>query len=83
MSKTRISLYYLGTYLTIIGFGLLFAPDGILKVLQSNGAYGDVFPRVAGMLMSGLGISVFGIIRGAQSVLGGLHHEYSLAAAAA
>ncbi|MGH8711090.1 MAG: hypothetical protein ACREVA_07210 [Burkholderiales bacterium] len=63
MNKTRISLYYLGSYLTIIGFGLLFAPDGTLKVLQSNGVYGDVFPRIAGMLMSGLGISVFGIIR--------------------
>ena len=63
MNKTRLSLFYLGSYLTIIGFGLLFAPDGTLKVLQSNGAYGDVFPRFAGMLMSGLGISVFGIIR--------------------
>jgi len=27
------------------------------------GDYGDVFPRVAAMLMSGLGFSVFGIIR--------------------
>ena len=63
MNKTRISLYYLGSYLVIIGFGLLFAPDGTLKVLQSNGAYGDVFPRIAGMLMSGLGMTVFGIIR--------------------
>ena len=63
MNKTRISLYYLGSYLVIIGFGLLFAPDGTLGILQSNGAYGDVFPRIAGMLMSGLGISIFGIIR--------------------
>ena len=63
MNKTRASLYYLGSYLVIIGFGLLFAPDGTLKVLQSNAEYGDVFPRFAGMLMSGLGISVFGIIR--------------------
>ena len=63
MNKTRISLYYLGSYLVIIGFGLLFAPDGTLKVLQSNAAYGDVFPRIAGMLMSGLGMTVFGIIR--------------------
>jgi hypothetical protein len=63
MDKTRTSLYYLGSYLVIIGFGLLFAPDGTLSILQSNGAYGDVFPRIAGMLMSGLGITIFGIIR--------------------
>jgi len=63
MNKTRASLYYLGSYLVIIGFGLLFAPEGTLKILQSNGTYGDVFPRFAGMLMSGLGITIFGIIR--------------------
>lgn len=69
MNKTRLSLFYLGSYLTIIGFGLLFAPDGTLRILQSNGEYGDVFPRIAGMLMSGLGITVFGIIRSRVSEL--------------
>jgi hypothetical protein len=49
--------------LTLIGLGLLFLPDKTLWLLQSNGEYGDIFPRVAGMLMSGLGMSVFGIIR--------------------
>jgi hypothetical protein len=53
----------LGSYLAIIGFGLLFVPNETLMVLQSNGDYGDVFPRVAGMLMSGLGLSIFGMIR--------------------
>jgi hypothetical protein len=69
MSKTRISLFYLGSYLTVIGLGLLFAPRETLKSLQSNGDYGDVFPRVAGMLMSGLGLSIFGIIRARSSEL--------------
>jgi hypothetical protein len=45
----------LGSYLFIIGIGLLLAPRETLKILQSNGDYGDVFPRVAGMLMSGFG----------------------------
>ena len=63
MHKTRLSLLYLGTYLVLIGLGLLFAPEGTLRLLQSNTEYGKVFPRVAGMLMSGLGFSVFGIIR--------------------
>ena len=56
-------MLYLGSYLVLIGLGLLFAPDSTLRLLQSNVEYGDVFPRVAGMLMSGLGFSVFGIFR--------------------
>ena len=63
MNRTRVSLFYLGSYLAIIGFGLLLVPHETLKILQSNGDYGDVFPRVAGMLMSGLGLSIFGMIR--------------------
>ena len=69
MNKTRLSLYYLGSYLFIIGIGLLLAPNWTLKLLLSNGDYGDVFPRVAGMLMSGLGLSVFGMIRARSSEL--------------
>ena len=63
MNRTGLSLYYLGSYLVIIGVALLVAPRPTLTVLQSNGDYGDVFPRVAGMLMSGLGFSIFGMIR--------------------
>jgi hypothetical protein len=66
MNRTRVSLYYLGSYLTIIGIALLVAPRTTLSILQSNGDYGDIFPRVAGMLMSGLGFSIFGMI-GARS----------------
>jgi hypothetical protein len=69
MSRTRLSLFYLGSYLSIIGIGLLLAPRETLKILQSNGDYGDVFPRVAGMLMSGLGLSIFGLIRARSSEL--------------
>ena len=69
MNKTRLSLFYLGSYLCIIGFGLLFAPNRTLGTLQSNADYGDVFPRIAGMLMCGLGITVFGIIRARVSEL--------------
>jgi uncharacterized protein YjeT (DUF2065 family) len=69
MNRTGISLFYLGFYLVVIGFGLLLAPDLTLKILQSNADYGDVFPRVAGMLMSGLGLSIFGMIRARSSEL--------------
>ena len=63
MNKTRLSLFYLGSYLVLIGLGLLFAPHGTLKILQSNRHYDDIFVRIAGMLMSGLGLSIFGMIR--------------------
>ena len=63
MTRTRVSLLYLSSYLTLIGVGLLFVPEKTLWLLQSQGEYGDVFPRVAGMLMSGMGASVFGIFR--------------------
>ena len=57
MNKTRLSLLYLGSYLVLIGLGLLFAPESTLRLLQSNAEYGNVFPRIAGMLMSGLGLA--------------------------
>ena len=69
MNTTRLSLLYLGSYLVLIGLGLLFAPHGTLQILQSNRDYDDVFPRIAGMLMSGLGLSIFGMIRARASAL--------------
>ena len=63
MNKTRLSLFYLASYLVLIGLGLLLAPHGTLKILQSNRHYDDIFVRIAGMLMSGLGLSIFGMIR--------------------
>jgi hypothetical protein len=32
MKRTPLSLFYLGSYLFIIGFGLLFAPHGTLRM---------------------------------------------------
>jgi hypothetical protein len=54
---------YLASYLTLIGLGLVFLPDETLSLLQSNGEYGNIFPRLVGMLMSGMGISVLGMFR--------------------
>ena len=53
----------------VIGIGLLLAPHATLTLLQSTGDYGDVFPRVSGMLMSGLGLSIFGMIRARSDTL--------------
>jgi len=63
MNKTRLSLYYPATYLTIAGVLLLVAPRLSMRLLFSNGDYGDVFPRVAGMMILGLGLIVIQVVR--------------------
>lgn len=62
MNRTRLSLYYLCSYLLVGGLVLLFYPKEGLALFMSNGVYGDVMPRVAGMLLAGLGMTVFAII---------------------
>ena len=69
MRRTNLSLYYLASYLTIGGIALVLAPDLALKLLLSNGSYGDVFPRLAGMLLAGLGMTIAGIIRAKAEAL--------------
>ena len=69
MNKTRLSLFYPATYLTIAGLSLLLAPQLSLKLLLSNGDYGDVFPRVAGLMILGLGLIVIQVIRLRQEQL--------------
>ena len=69
MNKTRLSLYYLAGYLTFAGLALLLVATFALKLLLSNGDYGDVFPRVAGMLLVGLAILISQIIRHRVEVL--------------
>lgn len=50
----RLTLTYVATYLLIGGIGLALAPSLTLRILLSNGDYGDVMPRVTGMFMIGL-----------------------------
>jgi len=64
MRRTRLSLFYLSSYLLLIGLGLPFAPHATLTILQSNGDYGDIFPRIAGMLMSGISFALFLVLLG-------------------
>ena len=63
MPKTRLSLFYLAGYLIPAGLLLLLAPTFSTRLLLSNGNYGEVFPRLAGMLLIGLGALVVQIIR--------------------
>jgi uncharacterized protein YjeT (DUF2065 family) len=59
----RWTLTYLVTYLVGAGLGFSFLPEFTMDALQSNGEYGDVMPRVVGMIMLGLGTLIFTILR--------------------
>ncbi len=61
--KTRLSLYYLVTYLFVTGAGLLFAPRLSLKLLFSNGHYDNTFVQFTGTFMIALGMLVAQMIR--------------------
>lgn len=63
MKTTRISLYYLATYLWLGGLALIFAPDLSADLMLSNGDYSPIMLRALGMFMIGLGIIVAQVIR--------------------
>jgi hypothetical protein len=63
MKRTWLSLYYLMSYLLLGGVGLIAAPRLAMKMLGSNADYGEVLPRLTGMLMIGLAIIVASVIR--------------------
>jgi hypothetical protein len=69
MNRTRVSFYYLMTYLATGGLGLLFAPRQFLALMQSNGDYGDVMPRLVGGLVFALFLIVLQIYRNKVEVL--------------
>ena len=70
MNRTRLSLFYLAGYLVPTGLLWLAAPRETFRLMFSNGDYGsDVFPRVAGLLLLGIGIVVIQIIRHRVEVL--------------
>ena len=63
MRRTYLSLYYLIGYLIPAGLALFVAPTFTLKLLLSNGSYGEVMPRLLGLVLIALGIVVVQIVR--------------------
>ena len=63
MRRTRLSLYYLAAYLLGAGVALVAAPGLALSLPFSNGHYGDVLPRLLGVLLFALGVVIVQIIR--------------------
>ncbi len=54
---------YLVSYLAIGGIGFTFFPSPTLKLFFSNGEYGDIMPRIAGMFMMALSFLIFKILK--------------------
>ncbi len=71
MKKTRLSLVYVAGYLIFAGALLIAAPQTSLTLLQSSGHYGDVLPRLLGIVLLALGIVIAQIIRLRAEVLYG------------
>jgi hypothetical protein len=69
MHKTRLSLWYLFSYLVFGGAGFLLAPGPVLVMFQSTGEYGFPMVRLAGVLLLGLAIIVFQVIRHRVEIL--------------
>ena len=55
----RLTFIYLTSYLIGGGLGFLFAPQLTLHLLQSNGSYDDIMPRLVGIFMIALGGVIF------------------------
>jgi hypothetical protein len=51
----RLTFIYLASYLLVGGLGFLVLPELTLRLLLSNGNYGDVMPRLVGTFMVALG----------------------------
>jgi hypothetical protein len=71
LNLTRLSLFYLATYLPIAGVALLFAPDIATKLLLSNQTYDDIFPRLTGAVLIALSILIVNIVRYRVEILYG------------
>lgn len=69
MRRTRLSLYYLAAYLLGAGIALIFAPSFALRLLFANGHYGDVMPRLLGVVLLALGVVIVQIIRHRLEIL--------------
>ena len=59
----RLTYIYLTTYLLVGGLALLVLPELTLRLLLSNGSYGDVMPRVVGIFMIALGGVILQFVR--------------------
>jgi hypothetical protein len=62
-SQTRLSLFYVLTYLTVSAMGLLIAPGWTQRMLLANIEYDPIAMRFSGVFVLGLAIIVLQTIR--------------------
>jgi hypothetical protein len=67
--RTHLSLYYLAGYLLFAGVALVATGQWVMRLLLSNGEYGDALPRLLGVVLLALGILIVQIIRYRLEVL--------------
>jgi hypothetical protein len=69
MTRTRLSLYYLATYLSLTGSAFLMVPQWALGLLFATGHYENTFVRFVGAFMIAIAVLVLQIIRYRLEVL--------------
>lgn len=69
MRRTYLSLYYLAGYLLLAGILLIVTGQFAMRLLLSNGEYGEALPRLLGVVLLALGILIAQIIRHRLEVL--------------
>jgi hypothetical protein len=69
MSWTRVSFFYLMTYLGLGGVGLLAAPEVAMRLLGSTSGYSPPLARFIGAFMVALSVIVIQIVRHRVEVL--------------
>jgi hypothetical protein len=62
-NRTRLSLFYPATYLTMSGLGMTFTPQLALDLFFATGRYELVFVRMCGLFVLGLAAIVIQTIR--------------------
>lgn len=63
MDLRKLTLTYLVIYLAVAAVGFALLPSQFMELFQSNGDYGDVMPRLVGLMMGALSFLIFNIIR--------------------
>ncbi len=63
MDLRRLTLSYLVLYLAVAAVGFAFFPQQFMDLFQSNGDYGDIMPRLVGLMMGALAVLIFNILR--------------------
>lgn len=69
LDRTRLSLFYVASYLITSGLGMTFTPQLTLDMMFSTGHYESTFVTMCGLFILGLAAFVIQVIRHRLAVL--------------